>query len=384
MRHLRFRNILGRAFVAVAAIAGAASVKPGAAPEAAMVWIPGGEFLMGSGDPLAKPNEGPVHRVRVSGFCMDRYDVTNAQFRRFVRATGYVTTAERKPSWNELKQQLPSDPVKPDDATLVPGSLVFVPTTRPVSLDDWTQWWRWVPGASWRHPEGPGSDIIGKDDYPVVQVSFEDAQAYASWAGKRLPTEAEWEFAARGGLSGKRYVWGDKLTPNGARMANTWQGRFPVNEGHHGLSRVGSYPANGYGLFDMTGNAWQWTADWYRADAFERAAAEGQTPVNPTGPADSYDPEDRLNERAPKRVIRGGSFLCSPEYCVSYRPSARRGETPDTSTSHIGFRLALSSLHDLGSNGASQCAVDDTRTIPSRCFTRSTSPSTSVGTMVPR
>ncbi len=308
-----------------------------------MVWIPGGEFLMGSADPLARPNEQPVHPVLIHGFCMERYDVTNADFRRFVLATGYSTTAERKPDWDELRAQVPPDAIKPDESTLVPGSLVFVPTAQSVSLEDWTQWWRWVPGADWRHPAGPGSDINGKDDYPVVHISFEDAKAYASWVGKRLPTEAEWEFAARGALSGKRYAWGDELSPQGRVMANTWQGVFPVNKGQHGLSRVGSYPPNGYGLFDMTGNVWQWTADWYRSDAFAQQEVADAAPLdNPTGPASSYDPEDSLNADAPKRVIRGGSYLCSPDYCVSYRPSARRGQTPDTSTSHIGFRLAAS------------------------------------------
>ena len=229
---------------------------------------------------------------------MDRHDVTNAEFAAFVDATGYATTAERKPDWDQLKQQLPPDTPRPSDERLVPGSLVFVASDQAVPLDDWSRWWRWVPGANWRHPQGPDSDIAGQHDYPVVQVSFEDARAYAHWAGQRLPTEAEWEFAARGGLAGKRYAWGDEYLPGGRVMANTWQGRFPVNEGRHGLTRVESYPANGYGLFDMTGNAWQWTADWYRADAFERAASTARIIDNPQGPVDSYDPEDALNPQA--------------------------------------------------------------------------------------
>ena len=314
-------------------------VGDGVRAPADMVWIPGGDFVMGSNDSLARPNEQPVHRVHVDGFWMDRHQVTNAEFEKFVAATGYMTTAERAPNWEELKQQLPPGTPQPSADVLVPGSLVFTPTDQPVALDDWTAWWRWVPGANWRHPEGPQSDISDKQDYPVVQVSFEDVLAYAKWAHKRLPTEAEWEFAARGGLHGKRYVWGDELKPSGKSMANVWEGTFPVAGGVHGLVKVASYPANGYGLFDMTGNAWHWTADWYRADAFRLAAATSATSKNPAGPADSYDPEDALNPSMPKRVIRGGSFLCSRDYCTSYRPSARRGESPDTSTSHIGFRL---------------------------------------------
>jgi formylglycine-generating enzyme required for sulfatase activity len=307
---------------------------------AGMVWIPAGEFLMGSVDTLAHPNEGPVHRVRVSGFWIDIHHVTNAEFAEFVAATGYVTTAERRPDWEELKKQVPEGTPKPDESVLVPGSMVFVPTSQPVRLDDWSQWWQWVPGASWRHPSGPGSSIEGQDDFPVVQVSFQDAQAYARWRGKRLPTEAEWEYAARGGLDSKRYSWGNELRPNGKKMGNVWDGPFPVNAGEHGLTRVGSFPANGFGLYDMTGNAWHWTADRYRADAF-RLSAQSEISVDPPGPLDSFDPEDRSNPHTERRVIRGGSYLCSPDYCLSYRPSARRGETPDSSASHIGFRLVI-------------------------------------------
>jgi len=302
-----------------------------------MVWIPGGEFLMGSSSPLAKINEKPTHTVRLKGFWMDKTDVTNAQFAQFIKATGYVTTAERKPEWETLKVQLPMDAVKPPDDQLVPGAMVFVGTDRPVPLDDFSQWWRFIPGANWRHPQGPDSTIEGKDDYPVVQVSYEDALAYAKWSGKRLPTEAEWEYAARGGVEQKDYSWGDEFHPKGKRMANTFAGETfpvvdPVYKSKIGTSKVASYPPNGYGLYDMAGNVWQWVADWYRADAFVKA--------DPNGPPDSDDPDDRYTPaNAPKRTIRGGSFLCDENFCQSYRPSARRGVDPFNPMSHIGFRL---------------------------------------------
>jgi sulfatase modifying factor 1 len=313
-----------------------------------MVWIPGGDFLMGSEHQLARPNERPAHRVRVHGFWMDRTHVTNAQFAEFVKATGYVTTAERKPDWETLRVQVPEGTARPPDSQLVAGAMVFVGTDSQVPLDDWSRWWSYMPGANWRHPAGPGSDIDGKDQHPVVQVSYEDAMAFARWAHKRLPTEAEWEFAARGGLEQATYTWGEEFTVNGRRMANTWDTTarpFPVVSaragGAAGTSRVKTFPANGYGLYDMTGNAWQWVADWYRADYFETLAGQGLV-KDPPGPADSYDPEDRFApSRAPKRVTRGGSFLCNVEYCLSYRPSARRGNDPYNPMSHIGFRLVM-------------------------------------------
>jgi sulfatase modifying factor 1 len=315
-----------------------------------MAWIPGGEFLMGSDHKLAQPNERPTHRVRVRGFCMDRTHVTNAQFRAFVTATGYVTTAERKPDWESLRVQLPAGTPRPPDEALVPGALVFIGTAAPVDLRDLSQWWTFVPGANWRAPLGPGSDIAGKDDHPVVQVSHEDVLAYARWVGKRLPTEAEWEFAARGGLEQATYAWGEEYQPGGKMMANVWepgtQGRFPVVSpkagGAAGTLRVGTFPPYGYGLVDMTGNAWQWTADWYRSDYFQLQKQQSGDAViaDPRGPADSWDPDDRLAiANAPRRVIRGGSFLCNEAYCLSYRPSARRGNDPFNPMNHIGFRL---------------------------------------------
>lgn len=300
-----------------------------------MAYIPGGEFTMGSDQQWSSPNERPAHRVHVDPFWMDRHHVTNAEFRRFVETTGYITTAERKPV-------LPMR--KTDVANLAAGALVFIGTDQPVPVDDWSRWWAFVPGANWRHPQGPRSSIEGRDEHPVVQVSYEDAQAYARWAGKRLPTEAEWEFAARGGLEQAQFVWGDEFAPGGRRMANTLIGPFPVvtskTIGMAGTTPVGRYPANGYGLYDMAGNAWQWVADWYRSDAFS-LTTRNAVAVNPHGPANSFEG----NSRNPARVTRGGSFLCSERYCSSYRPSARRGNDPSSPMSHIGFRLVMTE-HD--------------------------------------
>lgn len=314
-----------------------------------MAWIPAGTFLMGSDHALARYDERPAHPVRLRGFWMDVTHVTNDQFAAFVRATGHVTTAERQPDWETIRAQLPPGTPRPPDAALVPGAMVFVGTRAPVRLDDYSRWWRYVPGADWRHPQGPGSSIAGRGDHPVVQVSHEDALAYARWAGKRLPTEAEWEFAARGGLEQATYAWGDDPAPRGVKEANYWDTKerpFPVVRpeagGAAGTTPVRTFLPNGYGLHDMTGNAWQWVADWYRADYFAQQAGAGKLALeDPRGPRDSFDPADPgVPPRAPKRVIRGGSFLCNPDYCLSYRPSARRGNDPHSPMSHLGFRLA--------------------------------------------
>jgi formylglycine-generating enzyme len=315
---------------------------------AGMVYIPGSEFLMGSDSSQAQANERPAHRVKIHSFWMDKTDVTNRQFAAFVKATGYVTTAERRPNWDTLKVQLPTNTPKPDGDKLIAGAMVFTGTPRPVALNDASQWWRYMPGADWRHPQGPGSDIKNKDDYPVVQVSYEDAEAYAKWKGKRLPTEAEWEFAARGGLEQADYAWGREFKPTGKSMANTFPGTtFPVidqqDQSKIGSTKVASFPPNGYGLYDMSGNVWQWVADWYRADAFQQEASLPQPIVNPVGPKDSFDPGDPFAPTyAPKRVVRGGSFLCDENYCMGYRVSARRGVDPYNPMMHIGFRLVSS------------------------------------------
>jgi formylglycine-generating enzyme required for sulfatase activity len=318
-----------------------------------MAWIPGGEFLMGSDHKKAQTNERPTHKVKVSGFWMDTTHVTNDQFAQFVKETNYKTTAEQVPDWETIRVQLPPGTPKPPASVFIPGAMVFVGTNAKVNLNDYSQWWAYVPGANWRHPAGPQSNIVGKGNHPVVQVSYEDALAYAKWAGKRLPTEAEWEIAARGGLNQATYVWGDQLEQEGKLPANIWDVKkqaFPVVSpkagGAVGTSSVGTYPQNGYGLFDMTGNAWQWVADWYRADYFALQAKEYGNSIanNPQGPTSSYDLDDYgVPPNAPKRVIRGGSFLCNEDYCQSYRPSARRGSDPFSPMAHLGFRLAKDS-----------------------------------------
>jgi len=333
----------------VAAVTPASGPADGVSVPSDMVWVPPGVFLMGSDSKLAQPNERPAHAVSVPGFWMDVTHVSNDQFAEFVRQTGYVTTAEQKPDWETIRVQLPPGIPKPPDEVLVAGAMVFVGTAGPVDLNDYSQWWRYVPGANWRNPQGPGSTIDGKGDHPVVQVSYDDALAYARWAGKRLPTEAEWEYAARGGLEQATYVWGDELMPDGKPMANYWDTRqrsFPVVSpkagGAEGTVPVRTFLPNGYGLHDMTGNAWQWVADWYDAAYFSKQAqlGKGQPLENPAGPERSFDPsEPGVPVDAPKRVIRGGSFLCNEDYCLSYRPSARRGSDPYSPMSHVGFRL---------------------------------------------
>jgi formylglycine-generating enzyme len=288
-----------------------------------MTWIPGGKFSMGSED--FYPEERPVRHVSVEGFWMDERQVTAAEFRRFVRETKYVTLAERP---------LPTeDYPDADPDLLVPGSLVFRKSTGPVALDDYRNWWKYVPGAYWKRPAGPGSTINGRDHHPVVHIAYEDVQAYAGWAGKELPTEAEWERAARGGLEGAVFAWGDEHFPGGQAMANTWQGEFPWQnlkvDGHEGTSPVGSFPPNGYGLYDMTGNVWEWTSDLFDSAPAEEIESPCCAPASEPG------------ERFPRRVIKGGSHLCAPNYCLRYRPSARQSQMIETSTGHLGFRCIV-------------------------------------------
>jgi formylglycine-generating enzyme required for sulfatase activity len=312
---------------------------------AGMVKIPAGEFVMGAidGDTDARDDEKPRHKVAVDAFWMDETEVTNAQFRKFIDATKYVTTAERKPDWEELKKQLPEGTPRPPDDVLAAGSIVFSPPKTPVPLHDASAWWAFVKGADWRHPLGPDSSIDGKDDYPVVQVSWDDAVAYAKWAGKRLPTEAEWEWAARGGIPDKVYAWGEEDVAAGKPKANTFEGRFPdrdeAKDGFAGIAPVKRFAPNGYGLYDMAGNVWEWCGDWYRHDYYGQVQKQGGVVRNPQGPADSLDPEEPT---VAKRVQRGGSFLCHDSYCASYRASARMKTSPDTGLSHSGFRCVKS------------------------------------------
>jgi formylglycine-generating enzyme len=307
----------------------------GSVPPNGMVWVPGGTFKMGSDGHY--PEEAPVHRVTVDGFYLDLTPVTNRQFKDFVKATGYVTFAEIPPDPKDYPGALPH--------MLYAGSLVFKPPSHAVDLRDWSQWWAFLKGADWRHPYGPKSNINNLDNHPVVHVSFTDAQAYAKWAGKELPTEAEWEFAARGGLDGAEYAWGDELTPGGKHHANTWQGEFPHQnlcaDGFERTSPVTAFAPNGYGLHDMIGNVWEWTGDWYAPKHETDARKACCIPENPRGAREdaSYDPQQPV--KIPRKVIKGGSHLCAPNYCRRYRPAARHAHPVDTSTSHIGFRCAI-------------------------------------------
>ncbi|NDC63829.1 MAG: formylglycine-generating enzyme family protein [Planctomycetia bacterium] len=305
-----------------------------------MVWIPGGEFSMGCLDPRGTPHGGPdsmadarpIHRVHVQGFWMDRTEVTNGQFAAFVEATRYVTVAEQPPR----AEDFPGAPAE----NLVAGSIVFSPPAERVPLGNHYRWWNYVPGADWRHPAGPDSGIDGRENDPVVHVAHADAEAYAAWAGKRLPTEAEWEFAARGGLAGATYPWGDVFRPGGRWAANTWQGDFPLlntaDDGHAGLAPAGSFPPNGYGLFDVSGNAWEWCSDWYRPDTYAADhRADGSAVHDPIGPTESLDPQEPGQR---KKVMRGGSFLCSEQYCARYIVGTRGKGEVSSSCSHVGFR----------------------------------------------
>lgn len=315
---------------------------PGPAP-AGMVWIPGGEFSMGSDRSAeqfcALPNvtrdAQPVHRVRIDGFWMDKTEVSNADFAQFVEATGYITIAEQKPTIEEFPGAPPEN--------LIAGSTVFTPAVKVESLENHYNWWRYQHGADWRHPEGPESSIEGREHYPVVHIAYPDAVAYAAWAGKRLPTEAEWEFAARGGVAGTIYSWGDDLKPGGKWMANIYQGLFPANDtgedGFKGIAPVAQFPPNGYGLYDTAGNVWEWVSDWYRADTYVERSRSGEVAVNPQGPAQPHDPAE---PGVRKRVHRGGSFLCTSQYCTRYMVGTRGRGEEHTAANHLGFRCVKS------------------------------------------
>jgi formylglycine-generating enzyme len=313
-----------------------------------MVWIPGGEFSMGARDPMLMHNDAvgmqasvdsrPVHRVAVDGFWMDATEVTNEQFAQFVQATGYVTVAERTPTAADFPTAAPED--------LIPGSVVFAPPDHAVPLNDHFQWWSFVDGANWRHPLGPASAIDGKERFPVVQIAYEDAEAYAKWADKRLPTEAEWEFAARGGLTGQLYPWGDEFNAGGKWMANSHQGHFPdhdsADDTFAGIAPVAQFSPNAYGLHDVAGNVWEWVSDWYRPDYYRQLAAAGSVARNPAGPAEPLDPDE---PGVAKRVHRGGSFLCTDQYCSRYMVGTRGKGEITTGTNHLGFRCVKSLKH---------------------------------------
>jgi len=301
-----------------------------------MAFIPGGTFRMGSDNHY--PEEAPAHRVTVGDFWIDRTPVTNREFRKFVNATGHVTLAEVTPEPKDYPGALPH--------MLKPASLVFTPPRHPVDMRDWTQWWTFKFGANWRRPYGPRSSIKGRDDHPVVHVAYRDAEAYAKWVGKDLPTEAEFEFAARGGLDGAEFAWGDELTPGNRQMANTWQGVFPFEnlalDGYQHTSPVSAFPPNGYGVYDMIGNVWEWTTDWYSSKHEVDAAKACCIPQDPRGgPKEASYDSCLPNIRIPRKVLKGGSHLCAPNYCRRYRPAARHAEPIDTSTNHVGFRCVV-------------------------------------------
>ena len=302
-----------------------------------MALIPAGTFNMGGDNDQADRDEFPKHKVTVHSFYIDVTEVTNAQFKKFIDATGYITTAERKPDWEELKKSVPPGTPKPAEELLVAASLVFKSAKGPVDLNNYSQWWEWMAGADWQHPDGPNSSIIGKENFPVVQVSWDDANAYSKWAGKRLPTEAEWEFASRGGLKEQIYPWGNEPINEGQPKANTWEGKFPyLNEkkdGYELSAPVKTFLPNGYGLYDMAGNVWEWCSDWYKNDYY--TSLKDKETIDPAGPASSYDPDEPYTQ---KRVLRGGSFLCNDAYCSGYRVSRRMKSSPDTSLEHTGFR----------------------------------------------
>lgn len=314
---------------------------PSETPEG-MVLIPSGEFVMGGKSDQAYQDELPRHTVAVSGFFMDRTEVTNAQFMEFVDATGYVTIAEKDINWEELKSQVPENTPKPPDSVLQAGSLVFAQTDTPVDLNNYTQWWEWTVGADWRHPEGPESSIKDRMNHPVVHVAWEDAKAYASWAGKRLPTEAEWEWAAMGGSGDAKYPWGNSSIEEATDKANFWQGKFPYQnyalDGYERTAPVMSFKSNGYGLYDMAGNVWEWCEDKYDVRAYESYAGT-EVVDNPTGSDQYYDPREPYT---PKHVIRGGSFLCNDSYCSGYRVARRMSSSKDSGFNHTGFRCVQS------------------------------------------